>query len=162
MNALHIDSLQETPPETVLPDGSTLWTEDKECRKALLDRVSKHIVDEFVSCYYLRKCKATSDKVFLYNMHLLSIGLFYVEYCDAIKEGDGNRVLRCWKYLLPIFKSSGCKNYSIEALNLLCQHHHGNPPPDKRHNLFGVVSLMYTDHQAGTFLEISIRSTSIA
>ena len=33
--------------------------------------------------------------------------------------------------------------------------------PDKRHNLFGVVSLMYMDYQAGTFLEISIRSTSI-
>ena len=90
--------------------------------------MSKNIVDEFVSFYYHRKCKATSDKVFLYNTHLLSIGLFYVEYCDAIKEGDGNRVLRCWKYLLPIFKSSGHKNYSIEALNLLCQHHHGLPP----------------------------------
>ena len=102
MNALHIDSLQETPPETVLPDGSSLWTEDKECRKALLDRVSKMNLFLFT---ITTNAKTTTDKVFLYNTHLLSIGLFYVEYCDSIKEGDGNRVLRCWKYLLPIFKS---------------------------------------------------------
>lgn len=31
------------------------------------------------------------------------------------------RVHRCWKYLLPIFKSSGRKNYSIEVLQMLNQ-----------------------------------------
>lgn len=44
-----------------------------------------------------------------------------MEFADAIKEGDGKRVHRCWKYLLPIFKSSGRKNYSIEALQMLNQ-----------------------------------------
>ena len=43
-------------------------------------------------------------------------------YSDAIREGDGDRVLRCWRYLLAIFKSSGRKNYSIEALNMLYQY----------------------------------------
>ena len=45
-----------------------------------------------------------------------------MEYSDAIREGDGDRVLRCWRYLLAIFKSSGRKNYSIEALNMLYQY----------------------------------------
>ena len=27
-----------------------------------------------------------------------------MEFCDAIREGDGERVLRCWQYLLLIFK----------------------------------------------------------
>ena len=44
-----------------------------------------------------------------------------MDYADSIKEGDGNRVLRFWKYLLPIFKASGRKNYSIEAVHLLNQ-----------------------------------------
>ena len=48
-------------------------------------------------------------------------GCFYIEYADAIREGDGDRVLRCWRYLLPIFKSSGRTNYSIEALTFLQQ-----------------------------------------
>ena len=39
-----------------------------------------------------------------------------------VKEGDGLRVLRCYRYLLPIFKSSRRSNYSIEILNFLVQH----------------------------------------
>ena len=49
------------------------------------------------------------------------MGCFYIEFADAIKESDGKRVHRCWKYLLPIFKSSGRKNYSIEVLQMLNQ-----------------------------------------
>ena len=44
-----------------------------------------------------------------------------VPFSDAIKEADGERVLRCWRYLLLIY-GSWRTNYSIEALNLLCQH----------------------------------------
>ncbi len=57
-----------------------------------------------------------------YSTRLLGLGCFYLVYCDAIREGDGERVLQCWRYLLPIFKSSGRKNYSIEVLNMLCQY----------------------------------------
>ena len=53
-----------------------------------------------------------------YIMHLLSLGSFYLEYVDAIKEGDGQRV---FEMLEPIFKSSGHTNYAIEVMNMLCQ-----------------------------------------
>ena len=68
------------------------------------------------------------DGVYEYGKQLLSIGYFYIEFSDAIKEGDGDRVLRCWKYLLLIFKNSGHNNYSIEALNLLCQYFYSLTP----------------------------------
>ena len=57
-----------------------------------------------------------------YAIQIISIGCFYLELLDAIREGDGERVLTCWRYLLPIFRQSGRKNYSIEAFNLLYQH----------------------------------------
>jgi hypothetical protein len=31
------------------------------------------------------------------------LGLLYMNYNDVIKEGDGERVVLIWKYLLPIF-----------------------------------------------------------
>ena len=34
-----------------------------------------------------------------------------------------DRILRCWRYLLLIFKARKRKNYSIEAINLLSQYH---------------------------------------
>ena len=72
--------------------------------------------------------KANTIKVYDYNAKLLSLGCFYLEYCDVIWEGDGVRVYRCWKYLLPIFKNSGHKNYSLEALYLINQYKYELPP----------------------------------
>lgn len=64
-----------------------------------------------------------SDKVQCYATELLSYGLLYTEFSDAIREGDGLRVLRCWRYLMLFFKAHRRYNYSIEAVNLLSQYH---------------------------------------
>ena len=129
MEMLEMTSLSCTPSEKVLPDGASLWTKNKEERKSALDGLAKQVIDKFICFRYNNsKNKSAGDKVYQYHTRLLSLGLFYLEYSDAIKEGDGNRVVRCWRYLLPIFKSSERKNYSIESLHLLCQLHHGLPP----------------------------------
>ena len=47
---------------------------------------------------------------------------------DAIREGDGNRVLLVWKFLFLIFKASKRKNYAIEAFTLLAQYYLILPP----------------------------------
>ena len=59
----------------------------------------------------------------------LTLGCFYLEFRDVIKEGDGLWVLRCYRYMLPMFVSSGRKNYAIETLNLLLQHDVVKPAP---------------------------------
>ena len=52
------------------------------------------------------------DGVYAYGVEMLSLGLFYMLFKDAINSKE---VLRCWKYFVPIFKASGCTNYSTEA-----------------------------------------------
>ena len=44
-------------------------------------------------------------------------------FCDAISEGDGGRLIRCWKYSLMIMKKDGARGrkYALEGLNLLRQ-----------------------------------------
>ena len=71
---------------------------------------------------------SSDDKVYEYSRQLKSIGYFYKECSDAVREGDGLRVLQCWRYLLPSFKSSGRKNYALEALHMLCQYHYKLTP----------------------------------
>ena len=51
----------------------------------------------------------------------MTLGLLYAEYADGIREGDGVRVPRCWKFLMLIFKATQRKNYSCEAFALLAQ-----------------------------------------
>ena len=75
-----------------------------------------------------RKSVSSGDNVYEYSRHLLSIGCLYFEMRDAIKEGDGERVLQCWRYLLPIFHNSGRRNYTIEAFQLLYQYQYGLSP----------------------------------
>ena len=43
--------------------------------------------------------------------------LFLAEFKDAVREGDGIRVDRVWKYLLLFFRSSGKTKYVLEACN---------------------------------------------
>lgn len=50
------------------------------------------------------------------------MGLLYMEFTDAIREGDGDRILRCWRYFLLVFKATGRTHYSVEAFNLLAQY----------------------------------------
>ena len=78
---------------------------DVEERKKILDEVCSELVTRFVQFSYNQGCTTEVDGVFAY----------------AIKEGDGLRVLRCWRYLLPIFLGTGRTNYSREILNMLYQ-----------------------------------------
>jgi len=52
----------------------------------------------------------------------MSLGLLLMEFNDAVREGDGTRILRCWRYFLLLFKASGRTNYSVEAFTLLAQY----------------------------------------
>ena len=45
------------------------------------------------------------------------LGSLVMEFRDAWQEGDGERVLRCWKLFLPHCKAAGCTKYSLESLN---------------------------------------------
>lgn len=66
---------------------------------------------------------ACTDNVNAYSCETLSLGLLFMEFKDAIREGDGDHVFLVWKYLFLLFKASGRRNYSIEAFILLSQYH---------------------------------------
>jgi len=59
-----------------------------------------------------------SDGVFLYASSILTLGLQWMGLYDTIQEGDGERIMAYWKFLLPVFKKTGRKNYSIEAFHI--------------------------------------------
>ena len=57
------------------------------------------------------------DDAYNYNCCLLSYGLLFTEFIDAVAEGDGERNLRCWKMFILHFKNdSGSTKYAVEAL----------------------------------------------
>jgi len=63
------------------------------------------------------ECKPVDD-VFNYNCALLTNGFLFFNFLDAIKEGDGLRIMRQYKYIMLYCKSDGTHStkYSLECL----------------------------------------------
>ena len=59
------------------------------------------------------------DCVLVYSKELLTLSLLWFGFYDSIKEGDGERVKRYWKFMLLLFKASKRRNYAVEAANFL-------------------------------------------
>ena len=85
-----------------------------------VNELSKAMVDKFVN---LNKPVQSTDDLHFYTTELFTLLLVWHNYHDSVREGDGNRVMELWKFLLVIFKKTNRKNYSIEAFTLLVQYH---------------------------------------
>ena len=59
------------------------------------------------------------DELFEYATAVLHDGLFMLEFRDAVHEGDGERLIRCWKHMLLYFRQAHHTNYAVEAFHLL-------------------------------------------
>ena len=76
---------------------------DDESRTKVLDGVCNEVVTTYVQFSFHKEFPTGKYGICSCAKKFLVFGLFYLEYRDAIKEEDGTRVLRCWRYLLAIF-----------------------------------------------------------
>ena len=63
--------------------------------------------------------KKAPDGVLNYASAVLNDGLLLLEVRDAIHEGDGPRLLRCWKLMMMYWRHGGHTKYALETLHLL-------------------------------------------
>ena len=62
------------------------------------------------------------DDMFNYQCSLLEYGMLILNVFDAIREGDGKRIFRCWKSQLPYLRNdAGSTKYALEALGMMFQ-----------------------------------------
>ncbi len=121
-----------------VPDPSESQTKSKKTKsKSKTPSQEDHASESQTMKTKSKKTKSKSktpqkDHVKEYASEVLSIGLLLMEFIDAIREGDGLRNIRCWRFFLPIFKATNRTNYSIEAFNLLAQHDFVLPPRAKQ------------------------------
>lgn len=129
MEILGMKSLDDEPDPSIVP--SDLKFRDKKKKEEILTQVTEKIMARFINLSILKKTPQSGrkrsdrsvDGILEYAQELLTLALLYAEFHDSIREGDGLRILRCWKFLLLVFKAGCRKNYSIEAFTLLAQYH---------------------------------------
>ena len=125
MNLFSMNSLDDTPSEEFFP-AQSVELDSLQRRRILLDALHK-LLRRFVDLSVTFQEDVCSneqrqvDTVHEYAKEVLSLGLLLLEFKDSVHEGDGNRILRCWRYFLPLFMASDRTNYAIEAFTLLAQ-----------------------------------------
>lgn len=63
--------------------------------------------------------ESKEDNVFNYGCLHLSLGLLLHNADDSVKEGDGERLMRVWKFLTFVFRSQGKHKYALAGLRLM-------------------------------------------
>ena len=82
----------------------------------------KRMIDSFVALLRSPKERPTlHDAVHVYDLDVPSRSLVSNGFHDAIREGDGDRVIWYWKLLMMLFRESGRRNYSKEAFLMILQ-----------------------------------------
>jgi len=116
-------------------------TKPDDYRKSYLETLCGNLYDQFISLSYNSASNKfvynKDDDVSGYAIQLLRICSLYLEFSDAIREGDGLRVLRCWRYLIPIFRESHSINYSIEAVEIVHQYMYALSPQLAKQLIWG-------------------------
>ena len=122
VNVFGMNSLDSTPSCELFPQGCIALS-SQERRKVLMSAAHK-VLDQFVDISFGSSAAETppsQDHVNEYACDVMTLGLFLMAFTDVIREGDGTRILRCWKYFMLIFREAKRKNYSIEAFTMLAQ-----------------------------------------
>jgi hypothetical protein len=148
-----MSDLNDSPDPSLVPPN--LWIEEGALflERSTLAKIASAIVDELVDlatefCDPDSDCDPTDpdpstdpnpspshppnpaspSTVYDYTREVLSLGLLYLNFKDAVREGNGERVVLMWKYFLLIFRATGHTNYAMEALTLLT-HCYATLPP---------------------------------
>ena len=125
MELFNMTDLQGVPNDDDIDLDEDTWMLPNEERKKIFSLVCHKIVNTYTNFKFdwLSPPEPSVDGMYAYAVEVLSLGLFYLSFKDAIRHGNGLQVLRCWKYFIPIFKASGRTNYSIEAFITLYQYY---------------------------------------
>lgn len=66
--------------------------------------------------------KIKSDGIYDYGCLTLSLGLLLRDADDAVREGDGERLSRVWKFLTFLYRAGGNNKYALAGLRLTASH----------------------------------------
>lgn len=116
MYEMHTDTAQEKPSYACSACGKLY-----QYKKAKINHEKKvHSIDQIDEQPAISKGPENKgvDARFNYACTRLSLGMLLFNFEDAVKEGDGKRVMRCWKFMMLIFKAYNHTKYAFAALQM--------------------------------------------
>ncbi len=93
-----MDSADDVPDSSIVPDPHALLALRLDDRKVWLNELCNRIFDRFIQFSFnvplsAKPTPAESDSVSEYSIQLWRMCCFFKEYCDAIRQSDGDRLI---------------------------------------------------------------------
>lgn len=114
---LGIDKPMDTPS-----DFPSLTNREKKL--SYIIKLAQQVVDNFSihsDAILGAEVTQSTDQVYSYGRLFCHFGSMVLEFHDAWREGDGERICRCWKIFLLLFHCYKHTKYAWEALKLQFQ-----------------------------------------
>ena len=100
--------------DSIFPTG---MPESPESKIRCLTSLASAIVDN-LHVDALSVPRIDCDDSANYTYKLLGMSLLALDLEDAVREGDGKRIILLWKFLLALFRQAGKTKYALEAFIL--------------------------------------------
>ena len=92
--------------QTWAEPGIKLPENPGKLRKDHEEKHKPHVPDESQGANILKSTLSHEDDDMLcYQRSLLDYGMLVLNFLDSISEGDGERVVRCWKFFSDVFET---------------------------------------------------------
>lgn len=112
-----VDGPIKFPAGIFAADLETKWKFVQDIARKVVDRLTL-VESAFITP---GEISDTTDTKYNYARVLCHYGSLVMEFRDAWAEGDGERVIRCWRLFLPHFQAAGRTKYSLAAFNVQLQ-----------------------------------------
>ena len=123
------DVIAETTPQDVLTDTVQPSPSESLALFAAPEKTPEGDMGTIV-----KEDMKKEDHIFNYGCLHISLGLLIRDAEDSVKEGDGERLIRVWKFLTYLFRLRGCHKYALAGLRKLASME-GLLTPRKAHQL---------------------------
>lgn len=102
---------------------SSIRSSSRDVKLEYISSIAREVVQKctLVRGTYFDCVEESNDGVYNYARVLCHYGALIMEFRDAWAEGDGDRVVRCWKLFLPHFVANHHTKYALQALRLQFQ-----------------------------------------
>lgn len=113
------ESVEDLSTKNTLPcraSGCSRTFKYSKCRVNHENEKHDLHIREDTSIQESERRKPTEDNIFNYGCIHISLGLMLRNAEDAVKEGDGERLLRAWKFFTYIFRLKGHNKYALARL----------------------------------------------
>ena len=80
----------------------------------------RSVADKIVSDVLMPS--TNTDPVYSFHRSFLHHMFMYIDLREAIRWENGPQIIRHWKWWLPRFLATGCRNYAAEAVNLIARY----------------------------------------